>query len=147
MLVNASSVLFYPLAQAFTTYLFVCFPLAGLHAEHVFQQGKFSLREIFFGPVAQFACVSFLHNTEGLCDLFRAFKSLQLSEGFEERYRRLAKCFHRFFFSDGIQPLALITWMCSQSLQNSLSMWSAPIAAIKKPQGGHSLSHGCAIRE
>src|SRR6266566_9363629 len=90
-LVNTFSVLFYPVVQAFTTCLFVGFPLAFLHVEHVFQQGKFSLREIFFSLVAQFACVSFLHNTLGLCDLFRAFKSIQMRKGLEEGYRSMAK--------------------------------------------------------
>jgi hypothetical protein len=93
--------------QALTAFLFICFPLAFPHAEQVFEQGKFSLSEIFFGLVAQFACFSFIHHTEGLCDLFLALKPLQLSDGFEAGDPRLEKCFRRFFFSRAVQFLGM----------------------------------------
>ena len=97
-----SFVLFHRYAQARTTLPFIGLPRAVLHTEHVFQQGQFSRREIFFGLVAQFACFSFFYYTQSLGDLFRPCKPLQLSEGFQEGGPRLEKCFHRLFFSGAV---------------------------------------------
>ena len=97
-----SFVLFHRYAQARTTLPFIGLPRAVLHTAHVFQQGQFSRREIFFGLVAQSACFSFFHYTQSLGDLFRPCKPLQLSEGFQEGGSRLEKCFHHLFFSSAV---------------------------------------------
>lgn len=115
-----------PCRKALTIFLFICSPQAFPHAEQVFEQGKFSLSEILFGLVTQFACFSFLHYTQGLCDRFMALKPFQLSEGFEEGGSRLKKSFHRFFFSRAIEYLGMEGTQASvrtKPSRNCAPMW------------------------
>jgi hypothetical protein len=92
-------------ANSHNTSIYINCSLPFLPVEHIPWQRELRRRKIFFSLVAQCACFPFLHDAEGLCDLTRAYKPLQLCESFKEGDPRLDTCFHRFLLSGAHQHL------------------------------------------